>query len=72
MRVKELIQHDESDCGAACLAIVLSFYGRETSIRKFGKRLELIKWELLGTEFKKERKNLVWIVKDYFALKKKK
>ncbi len=34
MRVKELIQHDESDCGAACLAIILSFYGRETSIRK--------------------------------------
>lgn len=34
MRMKILYQHDESDCAAACLAMILKYYGREVSIRK--------------------------------------
>lgn len=27
MRIKKILQHDEKDCGAACLAIILAYYG---------------------------------------------
>ncbi len=34
MRLKIHLQHDESDCAAACLAMILDYYGREVNIRK--------------------------------------
>lgn len=35
MRIR--LQHDESDCGAACLAMVAEHYGYVDSVRKFRK-----------------------------------
>ena len=32
--VKSIIQHDEADCGIACIAFVLHYYGKDVSIRK--------------------------------------
>ena len=34
MKLRLHLQHDESDCAAACLAMILDYYGREVSIRK--------------------------------------
>ena len=34
MRLRIHLQHDESDCAAACLAMILDYYGREVNIRK--------------------------------------
>lgn len=34
MSLKLQLQHDESDCAAACLSMVLKFFGREVNIRK--------------------------------------
>lgn len=34
MKLKLHLQHDETDCAAACLAMILDYYGREVSIRK--------------------------------------
>ena len=33
-RLKIQLQHDESDCAAACLRMILGFYGKDVSIRK--------------------------------------
>ncbi|HBG66287.1 MAG TPA: peptide cleavage/export ABC transporter [Treponema sp.] len=33
-KIKKVLQHDESDCGAACLAIILQYYGRLVPLRK--------------------------------------
>lgn len=33
-RIKGIIQHDESDCGIACIATILHYYGRDVPIRK--------------------------------------
>lgn len=32
--IKQVLQHDETDCGAACLSIILQFYGKNVSLRK--------------------------------------
>lgn len=34
MHLKLQLQHDESDCAAACLSMILGYYGREVNIRK--------------------------------------
>ena len=34
MHLRIHLQHDESDCAAACLAMILDYYGREVNIRK--------------------------------------
>ena len=33
-RIKKVLQHDETDCGAACISIVLQYYGKTVPIRK--------------------------------------
>ena len=37
MRIKTVRQLDETDCGAACIATVLKYYGRSVPIRKIRK-----------------------------------
>ena len=34
MHLRIQLQHDESDCAAACLAMILNYYGKAVSIRK--------------------------------------
>lgn len=34
MRIIKYLQHDESDCGAACIAIILHYYGKTVPLRK--------------------------------------
>ncbi|MCQ2591871.1 MAG: peptidase domain-containing ABC transporter [Treponema sp.] len=34
MQLKLRLQHDETDCAAACLGMILEYYGREVNIRK--------------------------------------
>jgi len=34
MKMKLQLQHDESDCAAACISMILRYYGREVKIRK--------------------------------------
>lgn len=34
MKIKCILQHDETDCGAACLSMVLAYYGKNVPIRK--------------------------------------
>ena len=46
MKVKVVRQHDERDCGAACLAMVASHYGLKHSIAKYR---ELTKTDRSGT-----------------------
>lgn len=33
-RIKKVLQHDEADCGAACISIILQYYGKTVSLRK--------------------------------------
>ena len=33
-RIKQVLQHDESDCGPACVSIILQYYGKTISLRK--------------------------------------
>lgn len=33
-RIKNVLQHDESDCGAACISIILNYYGKSVPIRR--------------------------------------
>ena len=33
-RIKKVLQHNETDCGAACISIVLQYYGKTVPIRK--------------------------------------
>ena len=33
-KIKQVLQHDETDCGAACLSIILQYYGRIVPLRK--------------------------------------
>ena len=33
-RIRKVLQHDETDCGAACLSIVLNYYGKSVPIRR--------------------------------------
>lgn len=33
-KIKSILQHDESDCGCACIASILYFYGKTVSINK--------------------------------------
>ena len=33
-RIKKVLQHDENDCGAACLSIILNYYGKSVPIRR--------------------------------------
>lgn len=35
--MKTILQHDETDCAAACLAMILSYYGKEVPVRKIRK-----------------------------------
>jgi ATP-binding cassette subfamily B protein len=34
MGIKCILQHDETDCGAACISMVLNYYGKKVPIRK--------------------------------------
>lgn len=34
MRIKCVLQHDETDCGAACLSTILQYYGKKVSLTK--------------------------------------
>lgn len=34
MKLKIQMQHDETDCAAACIKMILSYYGKNTSLRK--------------------------------------
>jgi len=38
-KVPELLQMNAVECGAACLAMILSYYGRKTSISEIGKNV---------------------------------
>lgn len=33
-KIKRVLQHDAKDCGAACISIILKFYGKEVPLRK--------------------------------------
>ena len=33
-RIKQVLQHDESDCGPACVSIILQYYGKTVPLRK--------------------------------------
>lgn len=33
-RVKKVLQHDETDCGAACISIILQYYGKTVPLRR--------------------------------------
>ena len=33
-RIKQVLQHDETDCGVACISIILQFYGKNVPLRK--------------------------------------
>ncbi|MBQ7904996.1 MAG: peptidase domain-containing ABC transporter [Spirochaetaceae bacterium] len=33
-RIKQVLQHDESDCGPACVSIILQYYGKTIPLRK--------------------------------------
>ena len=33
-RIKQVLQHDESDCGSACVSIILQYYGKTEPLRK--------------------------------------
>lgn len=33
-KIKQVLQHDESDCGAACISIILQYYGKVVPLRK--------------------------------------
>lgn len=33
-RIKKVLQHDESDCGAASISIILNYYGKQVPIRR--------------------------------------
>ena len=46
MRFKLILQHDERDCGAACLAMVAAYYGLHQSISRYR---ELTKTDRSGT-----------------------
>ena len=32
--IKKVLQHDETDCGAACISIILQYYGKTVPLRK--------------------------------------
>ena len=32
--INKVLQHDETDCGAACISIILQYYGKVVPIRK--------------------------------------
>lgn len=34
VRIKKVLQHDETDCGAACISIILQYYGKTVPLRK--------------------------------------
>ena len=33
-KIKRVLQHDETDCGAACISIILKFYGKTVPLRR--------------------------------------
>lgn len=33
-KIKSVLQHDETDCGAACLSSILQYYGKYVPLRK--------------------------------------
>ena len=33
-KIKKVLQHDETDCGAACLSIILQYYGKTVPLRR--------------------------------------
>lgn len=33
-RIKKVLQHDETDCGAACISIILQYYGKSVPLRR--------------------------------------
>ncbi len=33
-KIKRVLQHDAKDCGAACISIILKYYGKEVPLRK--------------------------------------
>ena len=33
-KIKKVLQHDESDCGAACISIILQYFGKTVPLRK--------------------------------------
>lgn len=33
-KIKKVLQHDETDCGAACISIILQYYGKTVPLRK--------------------------------------
>lgn len=33
-KIKQVLQHDERDCGAACISIILQYYGKVVPLRK--------------------------------------
>ena len=33
-RIKKVLQHDETDCGAACISIILQYYGKKVPLRR--------------------------------------
>ncbi len=34
VRIKKVLQHDETDCGAACISIILQYYGKSVPLRR--------------------------------------
>ncbi|OJF76779.1 MAG: peptidase C39 [Treponema sp. CETP13] len=34
MKIQKVLQHDETDCGVACLSIIFKYYGKTVSLRK--------------------------------------
>ena len=33
-KIQRVLQHDETDCGAACVSIILKFYGKSVPLRR--------------------------------------
>lgn len=33
-RIKAVLQHNETDCGAACISVILQYYGKVVPLRK--------------------------------------
>ena len=71
-RIKQVLQHDETDCEPACVSIILQYYGKTVPLRKIRAVVGTDKIGTLVLEFPKLAKLLGLIMKVSWHLRKKK